>query len=101
MFIFTRSYVAFSLPLEVMTLHPQCESVETSEGVPLFVTGVSQIKVMNKTDGDFSYTDKAAEQFLGKTKKEIANIVLQTLEGHLRAILGKLHFRIPHLACSF
>lgn len=31
----------------------------------------------------------ASEQFLGKTVKEVKSTVLQTLEGHLRAILGK------------
>lgn len=30
----------------------------------------------------------ASEQFLGKTVKEIKQTILQTLEGHLRAILG-------------
>lgn len=78
-------FLIFSLPLEVMTLHPQCESVETAEGVPLYVTGVSQIKVMN----DEKFIARAVEQFLGKTGKEIGSIVLQTLEGHLRAILGE------------
>lgn len=77
-----------------MTLHPVCESVETSEGVPLYVTGVAQIKVMNAVDNDGerddSYLAKATEQFLGKNRREIAEIVLQTLEGHLRAILGNL-----------
>lgn len=32
----------------------------------------------------------ASEQFLGKTVKEIKQTILQTLEGHLRAILGKI-----------
>lgn len=38
----------------------------------------------------------ASEQFLGKSVKEIKQTILQTLEGHLRAILGKMHglFRI-------
>lgn len=31
----------------------------------------------------------ASEQFLGKSVKEIKQTILQTLEGHLRAILGK------------
>ena len=31
--------IIFSLSLEVMTLNPVCENVETSEGVPLTVTG--------------------------------------------------------------
>lgn len=30
----------------------------------------------------------ASEQFLGKSVKEIKQTILQTLEGHLRAILG-------------
>ncbi len=68
-----------------MTLNPKCESVETSHGVPLTVTGVAQIKVM--TEPELLAT--ACEQFLGRSVQEIEDIVLQTLEGHLRAILGK------------
>lgn len=30
----------------------------------------------------------ACEQFLGKSVTEIKSVILQTLEGHLRAILG-------------
>lgn len=30
----------------------------------------------------------ACEQFLGKSVMEIKSVILQTLEGHLRAILG-------------
>lgn len=30
----------------------------------------------------------ACEQFLGKSVVEIKSVILQTLEGHLRAILG-------------
>lgn len=33
----------------------------------------------------------ASEQFLGKSVKEIKMTILQTLEGHLRAILGKIY----------
>lgn len=74
------------LSLEVMTLNPVCESVETSEGVPLTVTGVAQCKVM--PEGEL--LDTALEQFLGKTPRQIEEVILQTLEGHLRAILGTL-----------
>lgn len=31
----------------------------------------------------------ACEQFLGKSVMEIKSVVLQTLEGHLRSILGE------------
>jgi flotillin len=68
-----------------MTLNPKCDSVETAEGVAVTVTGVAQVKVMQ---GDFLAT--ACEQFLGRTTREIESVILQTLEGHLRAILGTL-----------
>jgi flotillin len=74
------------LSLEVMTLNPVCENVETAQGVPLTVTGVAQVKIMKNAD----LLQTASEQFLGKKEHEIKSTVLQTLEGHLRAILGTL-----------
>ena len=71
--------------LQVMTLNPVCENVETAQGVPLTVTGVAQVKIMKNAD----LLQTASEQFLGKKEHEIKSTVLQTLEGHLRAILGK------------
>lgn len=72
------------LSLEVMTLNPMCECVETAQGVPLTVTGVAQCKIMKADE----LLCTASEQFLGKSVKEIKTTILQTLEGHLRAILG-------------
>ncbi|XP_034024445.1 flotillin-2-like [Thalassophryne amazonica] len=74
------------ITLEIMTLQPRCEDVETAEGVAITVTGVAQVKVM--TDPDLLAI--ACEQFLGKSVLEIKGVVLQTLEGHLRSILGTL-----------
>ncbi|XP_052833724.1 flotillin-2 [Octopus bimaculoides] len=74
------------ISLEVMTLNPVCESVETLEGVPITVTGVAQCKIMKEKD----LLNRACEQFLGKSIDHIERVVLQTLEGHLRAILGTL-----------
>jgi flotillin len=80
-----------------MTLSPRCESVETSQGVPLTVTGVAQCKVMTEKE----FLTIAAEQFLGKSVDHIKSVILQTLEGHLRAILGiclsifNLYFNFP------
>ncbi|PAA57551.1 hypothetical protein BOX15_Mlig021811g2 [Macrostomum lignano] len=74
------------LTLEVFTLKPRCESVETSEGVALTVTGVAQVKVMR----DDEILATACEQFLGKSRQEMEETILQTMEGHLRAILGTL-----------
>ncbi len=71
-----------------MTLNPVCESVETAQGVPLTVTGVAQVKIMKNPE----LLQTASEQFLGKKEHEIKSTVLQTLEGHLRAILGKMRY---------
>uniref|UniRef100_A0A1B0GIG0 Band 7 domain-containing protein n=1 Tax=Lutzomyia longipalpis TaxID=7200 RepID=A0A1B0GIG0_LUTLO len=84
------------LSLEVMTLNPMCEGVETAQGVPLTVTGVAQCKIMKMMNVYYFHHQAdellgtASEQFLGKSVKEIKQTILQTLEGHLRAILGTL-----------
>lgn len=82
-----------------MTLNPMCESVETAQGVPLTVTGVAQCKIMKADE----LLGTASEQFLGKSVKEIKMTVLQTLEGHLRAILGKFFFTFPpkSVSCTY
>jgi flotillin len=64
----------------------QTPEVYTSKGVPVKVDGVAQIKVK----GDDVSIRTAAEQFLSKGTDEIKNIAMQTLEGHLRAILGTM-----------
>ncbi|XP_029943304.1 flotillin-2-like [Salarias fasciatus] len=74
------------LSLEIMTLKPRCEDVETAEGVAITVTGVAQVKVMTEQD----LLAVACEQFLGKSVLEIKAVLLHTLEGHLRSILGTL-----------
>ena len=74
------------LRLELMTIDVQTPEVYTSKGVPVKVDGVAQIKVK----GDDVSIATAAEQFLSKPTEEIKNIAMQTLEGHLRAILGTM-----------
>ncbi len=74
------------LSLELFTLDVSTPEVYTKLGVPILVDGVAQIKVK----GDDVSIRTAAEQFLSKGKPEIMNIALQTLEGHLRAILGSM-----------
>jgi len=75
-----------TLSLEIMTLEVRTPEVYTSQGVPIVVDGIAQIKVR----GDDISIRTAAEQFLGKNQTEIAQIALQTVEGHLRAILGTM-----------
>lgn len=74
------------LSLELLTIDVLTPEVYTSKGVPVKVDGVAQIKVK----GDDISIATAAEQFLSKGTDEIRNIATQTLEGHLRAILGTL-----------
>src|SRR6266496_1154791 len=74
------------LSLELLTIDVQTPEVYTSKGVPVRVDGVAQIKVK----GDDISIATAAEQFLSKQTEEIKNIAMQTLEGHLRAILGTM-----------
>ena len=75
-----------NLSLELMTIEVVTTNVYTSFGVPVTVDGVAQVKV----GSDEVSIITAAEQFLSKTTVEIQNVALQTLEGHLRAILGAL-----------
>jgi flotillin len=74
------------LSLELMTIDVQTPEVYTSKGVPVRVDGVAQVKIK----GDDISISTAAEQFLSKTTDEIKSVAMQTLEGHLRAILGTM-----------
>ncbi len=69
-----------------MTLDITTPEVYTKPGVPIVVDGVAQVKIR----GDEASIRTAAEQFLGKTVEEIKQVALQTVEGHLRAIIGTL-----------
>jgi flotillin len=74
------------LSLELLTLEPRCENVYTVQGVPVTVNGVAQVKVR----GEDVAISTASEQFLSKGRQEIHRIALETLEGHLRAIVGMM-----------
>src|SRR5262245_42124336 len=74
------------LSLELMTLDITTPEIYTKPGVPIVVDGVAQVKIK----GDEASIRTAAEQFLGKSVEEIKQVALQTVEGHLRAIIGTL-----------
>jgi flotillin len=74
------------LSLEIMTIDVKTPEVYTSQGVAVIVDGVAQIKIK----GDDVSIATAVEQFLNKSSVEISSVAQQTLEGHLRAILGTL-----------
>lgn len=62
------------------------KSVITKEGVPVSVKAVANIKIGSED----TLLSNAVERLLGKTQAEVMNMAYETLEGHLRAILGKL-----------
>lgn len=70
-----------------MTLQVESPCVYTSQGVPISVTGIAQVKIQGQNE-DMLLT--ACEQFLGKSENEIQHIALVTLEGHQRAIMGSM-----------
>lgn len=74
------------LSLELMTLDVTTPEVYTVQGVPVIVDGVAQIKIKK----DEASLHAAAERFLGMDPPQIAKIALETVQGHLRAILGTL-----------
>ena len=50
------------------------------------VTGVAQVSIMHESE----YIEKAGEQFLGKSEFQVKELLQQTFEGHLRAIIGTM-----------
>ena len=86
MIAFPIVHKAQRLSLEVMTLQVNTPKVYTSEGVAVSVDGVAQVKVARSDDA----IRTSAQQFLGKSSEEIAQIALQTLEGNQRAVLGTM-----------
>ena len=86
MFVLPIIQMAQMLSLEVMTLPVNTARVYTKEGVSVSVDGIAQVKVGRSENA----IRTAAEQFLGKTVTEIAEVALQTLEGQQRAILGTM-----------
>ncbi|MFH0887892.1 MAG: SPFH domain-containing protein [Planctomycetota bacterium] len=74
------------LSLELLTLDVRLKEVYTITGVSVNVDGVAQVKIK----GEDQAIRTAAERFLGRSEEEIKAIALQTVEGHLRGIVGTL-----------
>ncbi len=74
------------LSLNVISIPLKISRAYTKEGVPVTVEAVANVKIA----GDDLSLRGAAERFLGMTTEKIKEVIFQTLEGHLRAILGTL-----------
>ncbi|MDQ3750785.1 MAG: SPFH domain-containing protein [Acidobacteriota bacterium] len=74
------------LDLNVITVPLATSRAYTSQGVPVSVKAVANVKIK----GDDESLRAAAERFLGMPQDQFHGLIFQTLEGHLRAILGTL-----------
>ncbi|MBI3951123.1 MAG: flotillin family protein [Acidobacteria bacterium] len=74
------------LSLNVMTIPLEIKRAYTLMGVPVSVKAVANVKIRAE---DVSL-QAAAERFLGMQPEEVQQVIFQTLEGHLRSILGTL-----------
>jgi flotillin len=74
------------LDLNVITVPLATSRAYTVQGVPVSVKAVANVKIK----GDDPSLRAAAERFLGMPQEQFHKLVFQTLEGHLRAILGTL-----------
>src|SRR5687768_11110560 len=74
------------LDLNVITVPLATQRAYTVQGVPVSVKAVANVKIK----GDDSSLRASSERFLGMPQQVFHQLVFQTLEGHLRAILGTL-----------
>ncbi|MBV6433593.1 MAG: hypothetical protein IANPNBLG_03771 [Bryobacteraceae bacterium] len=74
------------LSLNVITIPLEIRRAYTIQGVPVSVKAVANVKIRS----DETSLHAAAERFLGMTHNDIQAVIFQTLEGHLRSILGTL-----------
>ena len=74
------------LSLNIISIPLKISRAYTKEGVPVTVEAVANVKIA----GDDVSLRGASERFLGMSTDKIKEVIFQTLEGHLRAILGTL-----------
>jgi len=74
------------LSLNVLTIPLEIKRAYTLQGVPVSVKAVANVKIRS----DETSLHAAAERFLGMSPLDIQKVIFQTLEGHLRSILGTL-----------
>lgn len=74
------------LSLNVITIPLEIRRAYTLKGVPVSVKAVANVKIKS----DEVSLQAAAERFLGMSSQQVQAVIFQTLEGHLRSILGTL-----------
>ncbi|XP_006794577.1 flotillin-1a [Neolamprologus brichardi] len=81
------------ISLNTLTLNVKSDKVYTRHGVPISVTGIAQMKIQGQNKQMLA---AACQMFMGKSEAEIAQIALETLEGHQRAIIAHLTVEEAH-----
>lgn len=75
------------IPLALLQVDIKTNSaVPTEEYINIFVDGVANIKI----GSDLESISKASENFLGRTKAEVAQVAQEVLEGNMREIVGQM-----------
>ncbi len=77
---------AHKLSLLTHKLEIGTPEVYTEQGVPILASATVLVKIGNSVES----IKTAAEQYLGKSTKELEDEAQEVLEGHLRAILGTM-----------
>ncbi|EGD74372.1 flotillin 1 [Salpingoeca rosetta] len=75
------------ISLNLMTLTVESPKIYTAMGVPISVQGMAQVKIESTKEEMLAH---ACQQFLGKTEQQVKSVIMETLEGHQRAIMGTM-----------
>jgi flotillin len=74
------------MDVSLMSVPMQVTGAYSEGGIPLNVHAIANVKVST----DRRFIGNAIERFLGRNPAEIARVVKETLEGHLRGVLATL-----------
>ena len=74
------------MDVSLISVPIQVAGAYSEGGIPLNVHAIANIKVST----DRRFVGNAIERFLGKPRTEIARVVKETLEGHLRGVLATM-----------
>lgn len=74
------------MDVSLMSVPMQVSGAYSEGGIPLNVHAIANVKVST----DRAIVGNAIERFLGRNPNEIARVVKETLEGHLRGVLATM-----------
>jgi flotillin len=74
------------MDVSLMSVPMQVSGAYSEGGIPLNVHAIANVKVST----DRRFVGNAIERFLGRNPNEIARVVKETLEGHLRGVLATM-----------